>query len=572
MGIAVRPELPPLGAAHVALMARIAAAQGESRVKRALSNVPDRWLRWSGFADFCRNEMRVVNQEKQLVSLELNALQRKVVAMEIGLRRRRKKPWMIVLKHRKVGITTLQQVLAYWSIWREPHQECLTLAHRPDDMAMIFRMVTRLWEEQPEGHRHAKTTARVSQMNFPEWDGIYVAQTAGTSGTARGQTYTRIHASECGFWPDMNETHAGLAKAVGPSSAYVLESTPNGTEGRGQAFYEFWQGAVENKNDFLPVFLPWFGDRRNALALLAPDEIDDQLRAETEVMELMQKHKLTKEQMKWWLSERRAISATGRTSKKIHQEHPSDSETCFLTNVGGYYDEELLTEADKECRPPVAVEENGRLLIWEVPDPDEPASYVVGADPSGGTGNDDAAVVGFNCRTGRQAFTWKHDRTGPGFLGSDVLDRLGRRWANASNGTPAYIVVENNNHGHATLTGLLWIAKYPKDRVYHQTDEAKLNDDGDPSVSKTAGWTHSAKGHVDLTDILGRTLRDGAPRILDKAVVQSIRRVSSGPNGAEFGGRDEAVAVGLAIIGLPHALRTEPSGFAFIGGKVVRLG
>jgi hypothetical protein len=45
--------------------------------------------------------------------------------------------------------------------------------------------------------------------------------------------------------------------------------------------------------------------------------------------------------------------------------------------------------------------------------------------------------------------------------------------------------------------------------------------------------------------------------------------VSSGPNGAEFTGRDEAVANGLCMIGWPHAAAA--GGFWHIGGKTFQI-
>jgi hypothetical protein len=44
------------------------------------------------------------------------------------------------------------------------------------------------------------------------------------------------------------------------------------------------------------------------------------------------------------------------------------------------------------------------------------------------------------------------DEFGRTVLGDKTVG-LGWRWKNAATGQPAYVMIERNNHGHATLTG-----------------------------------------------------------------------------------------------------------------------
>lgn len=534
---------------------------------------------WSGFSDFCGEQLKVVNKDKVLVPFVLNGTQRKLVAMEIRARRQGRAPWFLILKSRQHGVTTLEQALAYWTMWREPHHECLTLAHLDRAMRIIFRTTARLWDHQPAHHRHGKTAAGVNWLEFDNWDGFYACGTAGGAAVARGTKLSRVHVSESAFVKSLRELHRGLVDTVARGiGAYVSESTANGREGIGEAFYDFWGTARRGESEFTPIFIPWYDDPENAMVLAVPDELGQLSDEERYVQVLADRNadawhrphvQLTLEQMKWWRTERRRLMADGKSADAIHQEQPADEDSAFLHSEGGYYDATLIREREQACVPPVRTEDNGRLRIWE--EPQDGATYVLGADPAGGTGNDDSAVVGFNAVTGRQALSYRNSRVPPDQFGYLVLgDRemgLGWRWRGGKDAQPAFIVVERDNHGHATLTGLLKIAKYPRERVYHHKEPTQ-----DPLAAKeakTPGWPHSAVGHSLLQTTIGRQLRDGEPAVVDVEVLRSIKRVGHGPSGADFGGRDLAVADGLAVIGLPMA-REDP-GFLWFGDRMVKL-
>lgn len=544
------------------------AAKAEQMKRRATNDrvflgLPSKFRRWSGFADFAPAHLSIVDQHKELLPFRLNFVQRRVVAAEIRARRARVRPWFIILKYRKGGISTLEQALSYWESWRNQHAECLTLTHDPDATRMIFRMVSRYYDHQPTRHRHAKTEAVVNHMEFRGWDSIYMAATSGKGGNkSRGQTYSRVHCSEAAFYADLAGEHVAMSNAIGPESAYVLESTANGRVNRGQTFHDFWVAAKKGKNYFIPIFLAWHMDPANVRSFDL-DELLQTLKEDKEAAELVALHKLSFAQIAWWLEERKKLIADGGSSSKIHQEHPSDDESCFIFSADSYFDAELLVAAERKCVDPLATEDNSRLRIWEVPDEDDPADYSIGADPSGGTGADDCAAVIFNAKTGAQAASYQFDRIAPDEFGL-VLAQLGWRWANPRNKVPAYLVIEANNHGHATLSAALKQAKYPKDRVYHEVDEAKVDARGEATPTDRPGWKTTITSLADMAAIVGRMLREASPVLYDRETVKSIRAVGFSPHGAEFTGRDLAVASALAIVGIQYA--RDSSGFIWVDG------
>ena len=528
--------------------------------------VDQRLREWCGFSRFCAEHLRIVDMHGDLVPLDLNWMQRRILSEEIRARRAGRPPWFIVLKYRKGGVTTLEQALGYWTIWRQRHQRCLTLAHRPGDTRLIFHMVELYWRYQPEEARHPKSPARTNWIELPDWDGIYMSGTAGAEGISRGMTLQRVHLSEAAQYRDLREIHQSVTDSLASDGSYVIESTAFGCEGRGEAFHEFWKAAKRGESAFTPLFFAWHHDVTKRIALIEPDELeplsDDEER-------LRRQFNLSLEQLKWWRAKRRQLLADGGSADVIHQEHPSEDETAFLYGTEGYYDRALLLECEARCVDPIRVEDDGRLRIFEEAQPRTP--YCMGVDVAEGIGGDDSAVVGFNARTGKQAFSWNWNRVPPDDLGRLILgDRhngFGYRWKNESTGAPAFIMVERNNHGHACLTGLLKMAGYPHDAVYHHYDPTK--DDPEERASALAGWPHSSVSHVHLQSEVGRMLREKEPHILDRLVISSIRHVAAGTNGANFKGRDLAVAAGLGSLAMPHIV--DKPVYAYIGGRLVEL-
>ena len=335
------------------LAARILAAHAiqeatQQQVKEALFEGVQHQRDPNNFPEFASQQLKIVDIKGDLVPLDLNWIQRQVWRAEMILRRAKKRPWLLILKYRKGGVTTLQQALSYWTIWAQEHAECVTFAHRPKDTRKIFRMVARYWKNQPVPHRHEKTQATVMNIEFPDWDSQYNAETATASAAERGSTNKRIHLSECSFYADLATMHVALASAQTDDCAYVLESTPNGKEGAGQTFYEMWQKAVKGESPFKPLFFPWHKDSRNVL----PVPPEGMGKYTDEENKLRIKHRLSLPQLNWWRNQRFMLTAMDRAAATVHQEHPSDDASCLAAGErvgtsGGLVSIEKVTVGSK---------------------------------------------------------------------------------------------------------------------------------------------------------------------------------------------------------------------------------
>lgn len=566
--------------------ARFVRKSARSSSKRVFSGRANELRQVRRFPQFARWHLKILERETNtLVPFRLNWLQRQIMAAELRLRRAGRRPWLLILKYRRGGVTTMQQALGYHQMWAQPFSLVRTMAHRSEDTRTIFQMVDRFYENQPERHRHEKTSASTYHLEFPDWESTYKAETAGAQEAGRGAGLVRLHLSEAAFYPDLLATHKALTPSLDRhDAAYVIETTPNGVEGRGEAFHSYWTAAEQGHGPFTPLFFAWHHDPRNQTPLREPDELDPLDPLEKQMIE---KFGLSLEQMKWWRTKRMELEVTEADPYAILAEYPNDPETCFLESIEGYYDATKVEALKAFVKPPIPPGElkqdygpmmhwieKGVLKIWEEPRPGE--LYVIACDPAEGVGADDSANTGFNARTGEQAFTWSTNTVPPDELGSDIIGRRpvgqpgerdyvpgGLGWLWGSDGyNPAYVIVERANHGHAVLTALLKQADYPVAAVHHEVDETK----DEPGPDKRAGWRHN---HIQLTVAVGRVIREAYPVVRDEECISSIRRVGRGPNGAVFRGRDRAVGVGLAAIALEYV---EPPGrYAVIGGVLMDL-
>lgn len=85
--------------------------------------------------------------------------------------------------------------------------------------------------------------------------------TAKTVIGGRGLTASALLLSEASTYPG-EESFVSMVNTVSkdPDNIIVIETTPNGIEGPGQAFYNYWHDAIDGVNGFIPIFMPWHED------------------------------------------------------------------------------------------------------------------------------------------------------------------------------------------------------------------------------------------------------------------------------------------------------------------------
>jgi hypothetical protein len=442
----------------------------------------------------------------------------------------------IVLKARQLGVTTWVAARFFISTITRPGTLSVQVAHDQASAEEIFRIVHRFLAYLPGRLRAgALRTSRsnVRQLVFPLLDSEYRVETAADPQAGRGLTIRNLHCSEVAGWPrDPAATLASLRAAVPPDGEIVLESTPYGAGG---CFYDEWQRAP--LTGYVAHFFPWWLEESYVSEPCHPEERSDEGPAFTgdrrlatgdfapEELELMRRHGLRPAQIYF----RRGIHADFRGLAR--QEYAEDPQSCFLASGECIFELDAIEARLKDCPPPIAARDNGRLLVWLPPRAE--AEYIIGVDPAGGGADGDFACAQvIERRTGCQCAELR-GHLPPQELAAQVA-------ALAHEYNQALVAVERNNHGHGVLAYLAAAEKY--ENVYEQNGQA--------------GWLTSTVTRARMISELAALLATepalfSSPRLLEEC--RTFVRRLDGSAAAIAGAHDDCV-LAMAIA---QAVRAE---------------
>lgn len=243
------------------------------------------------------------------------------------------------------------------------------VAHDRETGAKLYRIGQHFYSHLPAEIKPEIASFRRSQyLHFAErgdawmegerWpDSTYYVDTASETDAGRGGTFAAIHGSEVAFWPDLITKLTALQAAVpdDPETMLFLESTANGHN----EFKDFWDDAVEGRNDYIPFFWPWHKEATYTMPFSSEQEreafiVGDGPYGEDE-QALIDTYSLTIEQLHW-----RRYTIANKTAgrlDKFKQEYPANAEEAFLTTGHRVFDPQVV---------------NGILVTCDLTDPRTP--------------------------------------------------------------------------------------------------------------------------------------------------------------------------------------------------------
>ena len=509
------------------------------------------------FTFWCQNEVKIRPKQKVpggLIPLNPNPGQARIIDVVDGLEREGKPAWIIELKHRQWGSSTLFQAYAMHKCRFVPYVEALVIGDRERTTRKLMAMNRRMLDEfSPAVTEGGDRTIERTDSHY-EWSNgsILSIDTAGQSQAARGITADFVHGSEAAFWPNGDKLISAMTPAVAESagSMFVLESTSAGAFG---IFWEIWEAAEDANSQWTKIFIPWtthpeYDDT---------SRIDPELRqlgiraAEGDETALADIKDLSKEELEWLLNGdmsigqmfwRRRTVATRFMGKEEEfiREYPNTAEEAFRSSANEFlndhgralqrdsedreytaYDVEvcgaMLHETDKmttdgdplyeyldhepEVRPELEPFNDGWVHIYE--EPCEDTEYIIGVDPSEGTGNDYAAFV-VRSEDEVVACGYRNDMSTDVF--AMYLESLGRWYNNAT------LHIERAGGGLAVINTLIRLS-YP--HLYG----SEAYDEFGESKGRRVGFTPTGESVKSLLAMLRHELNTGAlllrhPRLL----------------------------------------------------------
>lgn len=467
-----------------------------------------------------------------IVSFEMMRMQRRYLAMKrqaksLGYNR------VLLLKYRRGGFTTLEQGESYSACVQRSMTYCATLAHKMESTQRIFRMATMFAEKDPD--RPPLVGDSKSALEFDNGSYFFIG-TAGARGFSRGDTLQRVHGSEVPYWlegphhmTDMEALVAGILEATS-NGEVVFEGTPNGREW----FYHTYTEAKQKRNDWWPIFLPWWLDPIN---VAAPGSFDPQEVVDTlidEERELTKRHNLSLAQIAFRRQKKRALK------RLAAQEYPEDDETCFLTSGSCYFDIDVVLSLLERIDEPERKHVPGGYEV-RVEAPQSGVEYVAGCDTSEGLPGCDPNGVGILRKDSGKQVAWVHGLFKPVSLAEHAV-RICRDYNDALLG------IERENHGHAVLQKVIELGygrpHYAGGSLYFTSKVSDADKrDANKRLAK-AGWSTNPVTRPVMLDELAGAIEEGAIVVTDRDFLGeclSFRLQTNGKFSADSGSHDDSV-------------------------------
>jgi hypothetical protein len=342
---------------------------------------------------YSRHVLKVVNEHGQLVPFVYRRAQMKLDAALEEQRKAGRPMRAIVLKSRKVGISTSVQAKIFHETVQEENCRSLIVAQDTDTAGELFEISDRFYSHLPEDPTNPDfkpplTSRRNSPGGMKQlvWGepsrakrdkgevGVNSSLKIGTAKevqAGRGKTIRKLHLSEVAFWDDLMGAVGGasspgkkkmlsLLNAVPdvPGSLIVIESTANGSN----FFKARWDRAERGQGSYAAVFIGWTEDENCWREFDDPDhrarfieEIGTGEYGEDEPW-LIRKFGCVPEQLLW-----RRVTIVDKCDGSLtafRQEYPSTPMEAFVGSGNQFFPFKLVAQAEDDARswdPPAEI-------------------------------------------------------------------------------------------------------------------------------------------------------------------------------------------------------------------------
>lgn len=502
--------------------------------------------------------LTIKTKSEQLIKLELNSVQKIILAIIKKLMAEKKPIRLLILKARQTGCSTLIQAICYAFTSQKKGINAMVIADDIKGSNYIFDM-QKLFYEVLE--KHLKPKLKHSNEKKLEFEGIHsqvLIDTAENKNVGRKFTLQYAHLSEAAFFPDLDTIMLGLSQSVPnkPGTMIVIESTANGV---GNGFYNRWEETVKGKSDWKAIFIPWFELPEYSMPLgkdgLYP--IDNLKGDKTKFLKeeplLRQKHNLTSEQINWrrWC----IINNCNGEVNLFRQEYPSTWQEAFIMSGDLFFNRDALLVQEEKARAECNKKrydgvmekfpkigdivrldgkyvfrecEEGRFRIYEKPI--ETDQYCIGADTAEGLAHgDDNAAIGINKKTNKTACAYNCQCDTDEF--AQDLIKMGYFY------NSAMVAPENKGYGTNVCKKLY--------NHYGNVFRKIRDKDGGIDVTDELGYNTNSVTRPQMLGQLREEILEGSTDLLDEELLTQCRTFINNPKKkrpeGEAGKKDDLV-------------------------------
>ena len=419
----------------------------------------------------------------------------------------------ISMMPRQTGKSTSAAGYLLWYAMFVPDSTILVAAHKYTGSQEIMQRIRYAYESVPDHIRAGAVDYNKGSLTFDNGSRIVSATT--TENTGRGMSISLLYADEFAFvrptiatefWTSISPTLATGGKAI-------ITSTPNSDEDQ---FALLWKGANRCEDEYgNPTDVGMNGFRAYRSFWNEHPDRDEA-----------------------WAQQQRAALGTDRFRREMDCE--------FIIN-----DETLIAPAkliDLQGREPEY--KTGEVRWYKRPEKDR--IYVVGLDPSLGTGGDPAAIQVFEANSTEQVAEWRHNRTDIPTQVRILSNIIQHIHDITRDDKVIYYTVENNSIGEAALIS---IAEYGEENIRGYF----LSEPGGGSGRRfRKGFNTTHKPKLAACAKLKHLVESNRMRVHSRSLISEFKTfVASGTSyAAKQGETDDLVMATLLVIRMLQILQS----------------
>ena len=409
---------------------------------------------------------------------------------------------------RQTGKSTSAAGYLLWYAMFVPDSTILVAAHKYLGAQEIMQRVRYAYELCPDHIRAGATSYNKGSIEFDNGSRI-VSQTT-TENTGRGMSITLLYADEFAFVrPTIaREFWTSISPTLSTGGKAIITSTPNSDEDQ---FAYLWKGANKTEDEF-------------------GNKTELGINGFKAFRAYWQEHPDRDEK---WAAEQRAALGDDR----FEREH----ECSFLIQ-----DETLIAPAKLiDLEPSEPLYKTGEVRWYHRPKKGN--IYVVGLDPSLGTGGDFSAIQVFEANTSTQVAEWKNNRTDIPEQIRILADICKHINETVNDVNSIYYSVENNTIGEASLIS---IADYGEENIqgYFLSDSKQPSGSGGGRRLRK-GFNTSNKPKLAACSKLKTMLEAEKMQIFSRSLMSELKTfVARGASYAAKPGETDDLVMALVLV------------------------
>lgn len=419
---------------------------------------------------------------------------------------------LVILKSKKIGITTLLSLYSLWRALRSERFRCLTISSGQKQSAMILGMCKTAYQRLPESWVANIKLAADSGEEFGFIHGSNIFALPSTKKAGLGETAALVIIDEWDFHEYPEEDFASTKPTIAAGGQVVGISTSDRSLPNSLFKNIYKSGHIPDswlkkyissdktgQNSFKSIFLP---------AFIRPDRDEG-----------------------WFDREKKDYESAGILHKYEENYPMTEADALSPISARSFFDKEVIKNLWEGCADPIETRDNGVIKLFSRWRPG--VSYVAGMDISQGVGGDAQCLIiaGKQGLNGEVAAIVHSNVISPDNM-ADIAYRLCEEYKFP------LLAVENNSIGKSAIDALKNL-RYPK--LYYSDDK----------MEKPGVYTSGQKGYrfnkdSMLTD-LSISLRTGELVTRHRETVEQLMKMQWSSSGRlESSGHDDMV-MSLAI-------------------------